>query len=222
MNIRCLSFVVLLALVATARVAAAQGTCFGGPIRAGCSGFVVVEGNAVLSRGGPSLNTITSGSFVGVPHRDFHDLPNYISGAAGYLRGIDPRTAIGAVAEVGAGQTSDQGTRWRVAAVGRWRRQLDSHWALDAGAGPLAVQVNILKPVACCAERVTAYGGTTEAALTYRNLIAVTAGADLINGDGRTTTAGKLGVRFSSAGTVTAAVITASAIGLLVLALYGN
>jgi hypothetical protein len=155
MMIRCLALSLLLAI---ARLTEAQGTCFSGPIRAGCSGFVLFEGNAVLSSGGPERHSFPI-------QGTFRDLPDYLTFAAGYLRVVDPRTAIGAVAEVGAGQTSDEGTRWRLAAVGRWRRQLDNRWAVDAGAGPLAVQVNTIPGGLNGPQRVFGYGGTTEATL---------------------------------------------------------
>jgi len=213
----------LLLLIAIAAIASgpelrAQGTCFNGPIRPDCSGFVIFEGSAAAARGGtdrrtafevPLANGGTISSFV-----HYRDLPGYYSGSLGYVRVVDPRTAIGAVGELGFSNTSDVGNARRFALTGRWRRQLPN-WSFDAGAGPLVAQVFQVASNSCCVERTLAYGGTVETALLYRGYVGLTAGADLINGAGRTSGALHAGVRVGSYGAVIASTIAGALTGLL-------
>jgi hypothetical protein len=211
-----LSIVVLLLAVPLSNVRA-QGTCFKGPIRPGCSGFVLFEASAAAARGGtdrrapfdvPLSDGTTITSFV-----HYRDLPGYYSGSLGYVRVVDPRTAIGAVGELGFSNTSDVGNARRFALTGRWRRQVGD-WSVDAGAGPLVAQV-FAASNACCVERKLAYGGTLETAVLFRGYVGATAGADLINGAGRTSAGVHAGVRVGSYGAVITSAIAAAATGIL-------
>lgn len=209
-----LSIVVL--LVAARSGLRAQGTCFNGPIRPECSGFVLFEASAAAARGGtdqrapfdvPLADGTTLTSFV-----HYRDLPGYYSGSLGYVRVVDPRTAIGAVGELGFSNTSDVGNARRFALTGRWRRQFPN-WSVDAGAGPLVAQVFAARSNGCCVERTMAYGGTLETAVLYRGYVGLTAGADLINGAGRTSGALHAGVRVGSYGAVVVSTIAAAVAG---------
>jgi hypothetical protein len=215
---RRLSLLIVVLIVAARSEARAQGLCFKGPIRPQCSGFLIFEGSAAVARGGtderapfqvPIGNGNTLTSFV-----HYRDLPGYYSGSLGYLRVMDPRTAIGAVGELGFSNTSDVGNARRFALTGRWRRQL-SNFSFDAGAGPLFAQVFSAPANGCCVERKLGYGGTVETALLYRGYAGLTAGADVINGAGRTSAGVHAGVRVGSYGAVAASAVTGLLMGVL-------
>jgi len=217
------SQLVVLGLAATVWCAAgahAQSpVCFNGPIRPQCSGFVLFEGSAVISRGGGEhTSTVVvpippgqGGPITLVNH--FHDLPSFYSGALGYVRVVGTRSAIGAVAELGFSNTSDLGNAHRVAITARARRQF-TNVALDVGAGPVGVQVFEAGTGSCCTDRTIAHGVTAETAVMYRGYLGLTAGADFIKGAGRSSAAMHAGVRVGSYGAVVAAIATA-AIGAL-------
>ncbi len=204
------------ALVCNAPALLAQSpVCFSGPIRPECSGFVVFEGSAVISRGGGEhVSTVVvpippgNGETLTLVNR-FHDLPSFYGGALGYVRVVGPRSAVGAVAELGFSNTSDLGNAHRVALTIRARRQL-ARMSVDVGAGPLGVQVFEPRVGTCCGDKTIAYGGTAEAALLYRGFLGVTGGVDLIHGAGRTSGAMHVGVRVGSYGAVVAAIATAA------------
>jgi hypothetical protein len=220
MNLNQLLMVAAAAIVECASVAHAQSSaCFSGPIRPQCSGFVVFEGSAVISRGGGEhtstlvvpIPPANGGPITIVNH--FHDLPSFYSGALGYVRVIGTRYAIGAAAELGFSNTSDLGNAHRVALTARARRQF-MNVTLDVGAGPVGVQVFEEQHGSCCTDRTIAHGGTVETAVMYRGYLGLTAGADFINGAGRRSSAVHAGVRVGSYGAVAAAIATA-AIGAL-------
>lgn len=141
----------------------------------------------------------------------YRDLPSYVSGAVGYVEVIGSKTAIGGVAEFGF-----NGGR-RVALTARWRRQLPNG-TLDVGAGPLDVKIFQPTTFTCCSQRDNAFGGTVETALMLNGYGGLTVGADVIRGVGRTSTAGHIGVRLGSYGTVVGATVSAIAVlGVVVL-----
>jgi hypothetical protein len=203
----------------------AQGTCFRGPIRPACSGFVLLEATGVAPVGDKEhVEIFSRPSGSGQPSTStvrFQDLPGYFSGALGYVRVINSNTAIGGVGELGFSNTSNMGEARRVAVTGRWRRQL-SNWTLDVGAGPLGVQVFNGTPLTCCVEDAMAYGGTVETALMYKGDGGLTAGADVVHGAGRTSSAAHIGVRLGSYGTVIMGALTAITATVLVVSLAGN
>jgi hypothetical protein len=216
MNLSELVVVAAAVVAVHASAAPAQSAaCFNGPIRPSCSGFIVFEGSAVISRGGGEhtstvvvpISPGNGGPITIVNH--FHDLPSFYSGALGYVRVVGTRSAIGAVAELGFSNTSDLGNAHRVALTARARRQF-TNLALDVGAGPIGVQVFEAGSASCCTDRTIAYGGTMETALMYRGYLGLTAGADFINGAGRSSGAVHAGVRVGSYGAVAAAIATAA------------
>src|SRR4051812_47934729 len=79
----------------------AQGTCFRGPIRPTCSGFVLLESTGVAPVGdNEHVETLSRPIGSGPPSTStvrFQDLPGYFSGALGYVRVINSNTAIGGV-----------------------------------------------------------------------------------------------------------------------------
>lgn len=157
----------------------AQGICFSGPIRPECSGFIILEGSATT---------------IGQP-------PAMVSGSLGYLRVRDGTNAIGIVGQVGANSMFYTGTLPRVAVTARWRRQLPG-LTLDRSAGPLATQ--LFAP----SKGGYAYGATLETAVMYRGYVGLMAGADLVQGEGRTIAALRGGVRFGSYATIVASAAT--------------
>jgi hypothetical protein len=196
----------------------AQGTCFRGPIRPACSGFVLFEASAAAARGGTDRNApfdVPLGN-GGTTTSNVHarDLPGYYSGSLGYVRVVDPRTAIGVVGELGISNTANAGDLARFAVKGRWRRQLGT-WSFDADAGPLVAQVLNVPRQGCCFGQANAYGGTMETALLYRGYGGVMAGADLIHGAGRTSGGLHAGLRVSSYTTVIAAAAAGALIGVV-------
>ncbi len=207
-----------LGLVSRAASAQGPGVCFSGVIRPGCSGFFLFEGNASAVAGSSefTINTTTpttTGPFVLV-HR-IHDLPSYFSGSLGYVHVVGKNIAIGPVAELGFSNTSELGNAHRVAVTGRVRRWLGDA-VVDVGAGPLGVEVFAPSTNGdCCTDKVRAYGATLETALTYKDLIGFTLGADAIHGPGRTSAGLHAGIRVGSYGAVATAVVTA-ALGALV------
>src|SRR4051812_34819079 len=87
------------ALCCASSLLRAQGTCFTGPIRPSCKGFLLLEATGVAS-GGLDEHTesfsLTTGSGVAVMRSArYRDLPSYVSGSIGYVGVIDSRTAIG-------------------------------------------------------------------------------------------------------------------------------
>ena len=60
--------------------------------------------------------------------------------------------------------------------------------------------ISVFTPTAltCCSQRETAYGGTVETAVMLRGYAGLTLGADVVHGVGRTSTAGRIGVRLGS------------------------
>jgi hypothetical protein len=207
---------IVAAIAGSVSVAHAQSAvCFNGPIRPRCSGFVLFEGSAVVSRGGGDHTSTlvapvppgSGGPIILVNH--FHDLPSFYSGSLGYVHVVGTRTAVGAVAELGFSNTSDLGNAHRVAITARARRQF-TNAALDVGAGLLGVQVFREGTTSCCTDRTIAYGMTAETAVMYRGYAGLTAGADLINGAGRTSAAVHAGVRVGSYGAVVSAIVTAA------------
>lgn len=215
---RRLQLLIVVLLAAGRSDLRAQGTCFKGPIRPGCSGFVLLEGSATTALGGAdrraTFDIAHLDSTMGTYFVRYRDLPGYYSGSLGYVRVIDPRTAIGAVGELGLTTSSEAGDTQRLALTGRWRRQLPN-WTLDAGAGPLLTQVFDAPSRTCCAGQTMAYGGTAETALLYRGQIGLTAGADLIHGAGRTSGGLHAGVRVGSYSSVVAAAIGAGLLGVI-------
>ncbi|HTE47457.1 MAG TPA: hypothetical protein VK636_19605 [Gemmatimonadaceae bacterium] len=199
----------------TSGAQAQSPACFSGSIRPQCSGFILFEGSAVISRGGGEHTSTTvvpippgnGGPITLVNH--FHDLPSFYSGALGYVRVVGTRSAIGAVAELGFSNTSDLGNAHRVALTARARRQF-TNLALDVGAGPVGVQVFEARNGSCCTDRTIAYGATAETAVMYRGYLGLTAGADFINGAGRSSGAVHAGVRVGSYGAIAAAIATAA------------
>jgi hypothetical protein len=193
--------------------------CFSGPIRPQCSGFVLFEGAAVASSGGPVrefvfIPPIGQGAIV----NRFHDLPSYFSGSLGYVHVVDARTAIGAVAELGYSNTSDAGNAHRVAVKARARRQF-SNMSVDVDAGPLGVQIFAPDKGSCCVGRKMAYGATIEASTLWRGYLGPVVGVDVIHGAGRTSGAAHAGIRAGSYGAVTAAILTVVGVVVLVAAL---
>ena len=203
----------------------AQGTCFRGPIRPACSGYVLLEVTGVAPVGDnehvETFSRLRGSAPPSTSTVRFEDLPGYFSGALGYVRVINSNTAIGGVGELGFSNTSNMGDARRVAVTGRWRRQL-SNWTLDVGTGPLGVQVFNGRTVTCCTEDAMAYGGTVETALMYKGYGGLSAGADVVHGAGRTSTAGHIGVRLGSYGTVIMGALTAITATALVVSLGGN
>jgi len=202
-------------LSSSGAVAHAQGLCFRGPIRQQCSGFVVFEGSAVASTGGPDRHFLIVGPvFNGKADtivNTMHDLSSYFSGSLGYLQVVGDKRAVGAVVELGFSNESSLGNSHRLSVVVRERREIGNA-TVEASAGPLGVQV--FRPAtngSCCPERQLAYGGTVEGALTYRDYVGLTAGADLIHGAGRTTGALRAGVRVGSWAAVATSILLGAA-----------
>jgi hypothetical protein len=216
MNLAQRFMIAVVAAVACTSAARSQSpACFNGPIRPQCSGFILFEGSAVISRGGGEHSSTlvvpippgNGGPITIVNH--FHDLPSFYSGALGYVHVVGMRSAIGAVAELGFSNTSDLGNAHRVAITARARRQF-TNAAVDVGAGPLGVQVFEAGTSSCCTDRTIAYGGTVETAVMYRGYVGLTAGADFINGAGRSSRAVHAGIRVGSYGAIAAAIATAA------------
>ena len=202
-------------LCSGAEAAHAQGLCFRGPIRRQCTAFVVFEGSAVASTGGPNRHFLIIGPvFNGKADtivNTVHDLSSYFSGSLGYLQVVGDRRAVGAVVELGFSNESSLGNSHRLSVVARERREIGNA-TVEASAGPLGVQA--FRPTtrgSCCPERTLAYGGTVEGALTYRDYVGLTAGADLIHGAGRTTGALRAGVRVGSWAAVATSILLAAA-----------
>jgi hypothetical protein len=200
------------AFLPAALAAQQAGVCFAGVIRPACSGFVLFEGTAAASGGSSEFTINTTTAPVGgsvLVHR-IHDLSSYYSGALGYVHVVGSATAIGAVAELGFSNTSELGNAHRFAATARVRRWVGDA-VLDVGAGPLGVEVFTASPNGnCCTDKVRAYGGTLETALTYKSLVGIALGADAIHGGGRTSAGLHAGVRVGSYGAVATAVVTAA------------
>lgn len=213
---RPVTLLIAAALLCSGSAAArAQGLCFRGPIRQQCSGFVVFEGSAVASTGGPARHFLIVGPvFNGKADtliNTIHDLSSYFSGSLGYLHVVGDKEAIGAVVELGFSNESSLGNSHRLSVVARERREIGNA-TVEASAGPLGVQV--FRPTtrgSCCPERQLAYGGTLEGAVTYRDYIGLTAGADLIHGAGRTTGALRAGVRVGSWAAVATSILLGAA-----------
>lgn len=188
----------------------AQGTCFRGPIRAACTGFVVFEASAIASQGNQHVDVLQypPGNDPARTILFYDDLPSYLAGSLGYVRVVDPRTAIGGVVEVGL---PDDLTPPRTAVMARWRRQLTSA-NLDVGAGVLAVGVRQQDLSGMHPTR--AFGVTGETALLYRGYAGFTVGADLVHGAGRTTVAARLGLRTGSYAAIGATIV--SAVGVFI------
>lgn len=197
----------------------AQGTCFSGPIRQACRGFLILETTGVASAGfDEHTESFTLPPGAGLPSTRevrYHDLPSYVSGAVGYVGVVDSNTAIGGVAEFGFSNAR------RIALTARWRRQLPG-WTLDVAAGPITTGIREPTTFSCCSQRATAYGGTLETAVMLRGYGGVTLGGDVVRGLGRTSTAAHAGVRIGSYGTVVAATISALAVVGLVILLGGG
>ena len=173
------------------------------------------EGSAVASTGGPGRQfLIVSPVFNGNADtitNTVHDLSSYFSGSLGYLAVVGDKRAVGAVVELGFSNESSLGNSRRLSVVARERREIGNA-TVEASAGPLGIQV--FRPRTngnCCPDRAMAYGGTVEGALTFRDYIGLTAGADLIHGAGRTTGALRAGVRVGSWAAVAASVLLGAA-----------
>lgn len=208
-------FVAAALLFSGSAAADAQGLCFRGPVRRQCSGFVVYEGSAVASSGGPARQFLIVGPvFNGKADtitNTVHDLSSYFSGSIGYLQVVGDRRAVGAVVELGFSNESSLGNSHRLSVVARERREIGNA-TVEASAGPLGVQV--FRPTtngSCCPERAIAYGGTVEGAVTYRDYVGLTAGADLVHGAGRTTGALRAGVRVGSWAAVATSILLGAA-----------
>jgi len=197
------SLLIAAALLSLGGAAApAQGLCFRGPVRRQCSGFVVFEGSANASTGGPARRLLTvyptGNGTQDTLVNTAHDLPSNFNGSLGYLAVVGDKRAVGAVVELGFGNESSVGSSHRFAIVARERSEVGNA-TVDASAGPLGVEVfRTPNDGACCVDRARAYGGTVEGALTYRDYVGLTAGADLVHGAGRTTAAIHVGARVGS------------------------
>ena len=213
---RSATSLVAAALLCSGSAAAhAQGVCFRGPIRHQCSGFVVFEGSAVASTAGPArrfhiVGPVFNGKADTITNV-VHDLSSYFSGSLGYLKVVGDKRAVGAVVELGFSNEASLGNSHRLSVVARERREIGNA-SVEASAGPLGVQVFRPRTMGnCCPSRAIAYGGTIEGAVTYRDYIGLTAGADLIHGAGRTTAGLRAGVRVGSWAAVATSILLGTA-----------
>jgi hypothetical protein len=177
-----------------------SAVCFNPSPLPRCRSFAVVEVELMGLRNRSPESYTTPGQLT-----YFSSLETHVSVELGWPRNLNDRSALGGTLVVGT--MSGDGGRYCV--KGRYRRWLDGQFAVDLEGGPLAVSGGSgHSPFA----RDGAFGATTGVEFAYRDLIALSANVDAVNGD-RAQSAVFLGLR---AGSWAAPMFAAGLIGLLI------
>lgn len=136
------------------------------------------------------------------------DLPSYAGGLVGVMRNVDSVSAVGVSAEF------DYAFTGRASLKTHYRRWLVGRTSVDLSAGPLLV--DIFETEGRGDTRIRARGATADLAVVERHGLGLFVGADLIEGDHRSSTGLHVGARAEGA----AAALAAAVVGGLFAAVW--